>query len=43
MFILVLNVKGFNVISASFWLTENGESAPNGTWGIYGMVLKPRS
>lgn len=42
-FVFILNMKGFNVITASFWLKENGMSVPNGTWRIYGMVLKPRS
>lgn len=42
-FIFILNMKGFNVITASFWLKENRMSVPNGTWRIYGMVLKPRS
>lgn len=43
LFIFILGMKGFNVITALFWLKENGMSGPNGTLGIYGMVLKPRS
>lgn len=43
LFIFFLSMKGFNDITALFWLKENGVSAPNGILGIYGMVLKPRS
>lgn len=43
LFIFFLGMKGFNDITALFWLKENGVSAPNGILGIYGMVLKPRS
>lgn len=42
-FVLLLSMNRYKVVTALLWLKENGVSAPNGTLGIYGMVLKPRS
>lgn len=41
--VFVLSMNRFKVVTALFWLKENAVSAPNGTLGIYGMVLKLRS